>query len=121
MRTKNQTGAGNMDKKISINPYAGRAETSMEPEAVCPWCGEENPDFHELEKSEGYVNCDWCGKGFAYSRDMEVTYNTYRHLTEEEIPEAVRMMENDNIVSKDRMESFVKNYKNYKPETEKER
>lgn len=53
-------------------------------EIVCPWCGYEHYDSWEHVNPEGKIECDDCEKIFEYSRAIDITYSTFRNLTEEE-------------------------------------
>ena len=48
-------------------------------ECVCPYCGHEQSDSWEIgtgSEEDGETYCGSCGKDFAYSRHIRVTYST---------------------------------------------
>lgn len=45
------------------------------PNAVCPYCGYEDPNSWELG-SDGETRCPDCGKMYLYSREVVATYTT---------------------------------------------
>lgn len=50
-----------------------------EDEIVCPWCGYEHTDSWETRADNGDFECHGCGKTFAFTRDVSVTYSTSRN------------------------------------------
>ncbi len=68
-----------IEKEKKRQRYAsGEEEPSFTSEIVCPWCGHEQLDSWEMEDSDDECECNECGKAFAYERDVEVTYSSYR-------------------------------------------
>lgn len=43
---------------------------------VCPYCGCEDDDAWELSDNEGETYCSRCGKQFAYTRNLIISYST---------------------------------------------
>lgn len=55
-----------------VREFSGDTEFTQEP--ICCHCGEVQSDGWEL--SEGEQQCDYCGRLFYLTRDVEVTYTT---------------------------------------------
>ena len=47
-------------------------------EVVCPYCGHEQSDSWEYEEYHNPIECGECGKEFKFSRQVEVTYCTWK-------------------------------------------
>lgn len=43
---------------------------------VCPYCGAEYEDCHELSADDGENECGDCGETYSYYRTMTVDYTT---------------------------------------------
>lgn len=68
-----------IEKKKERQRYAnGDEEPRYTHEIVCPWCGYEQGDSWEAPDSDDEYECEECGKIFAYEREVEVTYCSYR-------------------------------------------
>ena len=65
-----------MDHMLKMQKWKNVQFETME--LVCPWCGYQERDSWELADSDDEYECPDCGKTFAFERNIEVTYTSWR-------------------------------------------
>jgi DNA-directed RNA polymerase subunit RPC12/RpoP len=51
--------------------------TSFTEDPVCPYCGHEETDSHEISQDETVVYCSKCGKKYAIDQEFSRTFCSY--------------------------------------------
>ncbi len=66
----------NFPENCSLINLDGKHDVNNTDEIKCPYCGHEQSDSWEYSGDSGTAECDFCEKGFEYTRNIFVDYST---------------------------------------------